>query len=123
MSPTSTTRWELQQCSDRVFRLKESLKYREQSQYYIAQIYFIQSKYEKVVKEGEELLSLYPDSKNNSEMYRIVGDSYYHLGDQEKAIRMLSKYVSSTENPLRSDLYILGVCYFNKGITAIRSTP
>lgn len=28
---------------------------------------------------------------------------------------MLSKYVSSTENPLRSDLYILGVCYFNKG--------
>ena len=96
-------------------RLKESPKYREQSQYYIAQIYFIQSKYEKVVKEGEELLSLYPDSKNNSEMYRIVGDSYYHLGDQEKAIRMLSKYVSSTENPLRSDLYILGVCYFNKG--------
>ena len=96
-------------------RLKESPKYREQSQYYIAQIYFIQSKYEKVVKEGEELLSLYPGSKNNSEMFRIVGDSYYHLGDQGKAIQMLSKYVSSTENPLRSDLYILGVCYFNKG--------
>ena len=73
-------------------RLKESPKYREQSQYYIAQIYFIQSKYEKVVKEGEELLSLYPDSKNNSEMYRIVGDSYYHLGDQEKAIRMLNMF-------------------------------
>lgn len=96
-------------------RLKESPKFREQSQYYITQIYFIQSKYENVVKEGEELLSLYPDSKNNSEMYRIIGDSYYHLGNQDKAVRMLDKYVSSTDNPLRSDLYILGVCYYNKG--------
>ena len=28
---------------------------------------------------------------------------------------MLSKYVSSTDSPLRGDLYILGVCYYNKG--------
>lgn len=96
-------------------RLKDNPEFREQSQYYITQIYFIQNKYEKVVKEGEELLSLYPNSENNSEMYRIVGDAYYHLGDQDKALQLLSKYVSTTENPLRSDLYILGVCYYNKG--------
>lgn len=96
-------------------RLKENPTYREQSLYYIAQIYFIQSKYEKVINEGEELLSSYPNSKNNSEVYRILGNSYYHLGDQNKAISMLSQYVSSTDNPLRGDLYILGVCYYNKG--------
>lgn len=96
-------------------RLKDSPEFSEQSQYYMTQIYFIQNKYEKVVKEGEALLARYPESTNNGEIYRIVGDSYYHLGDQEKAIQMLSKYVSLTENPLRSDLYILGVCYFNKG--------
>lgn len=95
-------------------RLKELPAYREQSLYYIAQIYFIQNKYEKVISEGEELLASYPDSKNNSEVYRIVGNSYYHEGNQEKAISMLSKYVSSTDTPLRGDLYILGVCYFNK---------
>ncbi len=67
------------------------------------------------MSEGEELLSSYPNSKNNSEVYRILGNSYYHLGNQDKAINMLSKYVSSTDSPLRGDLYILGVCYFNKG--------
>lgn len=96
-------------------RLKEIPVYREQSLYYITQIYFIQNKYEKVVSEGEELLSAYPDSKNNAEMYRLVGNSYYHLGDSEKAVKLLSKYVSSTDTPLRGDLYILGVCYYNKG--------
>lgn len=96
-------------------RLRDSATYREQSLYFIAQIYFIQNKYDKVVSEGEELLSTYPDSKNNSEVYRILGNSYYHLNDPEKAIGMLSKYVSSTETPLRGDLYILGICYYNKG--------
>ena len=96
-------------------RLKNSPEFSEQSLYYIAQIYFIQNKFEKVIKEGESLLDRYPNSSNNGEIYRIVGDSYYHLGDQDKAIQMLSKYVSLTETPLRSDLYLLGVCYFNKG--------
>ncbi len=96
-------------------RLKESPDYSEQSQYYITQIYFIQNKYEKVVSEGNELLSSYPDSKNNSEVYRIVGNSYYHMGEKSKAINMLSKYVSSTDSPLRGDLYILGVCHYDKG--------
>ena len=45
----------------------------------------------------------------------MLGNSYYHLGNQGKAIEMLSKYVSSTDNPLRGDLYILGVCYYDKG--------
>ena len=96
-------------------RLKEMPDYREQSLYYITQIYFIQNKYDKVISEGEELLSSYPNSKNNSELYRVLGNSYYHLGNQDKAINMLSKYVSSTDSPLRGDLYILGVCYYNKG--------
>lgn len=96
-------------------RLKESASYKEQSLYYITQIYFIQNKYERVVSEGEELLAAYPKSQNNSEVYRILGNSYYHLGNQEKAIDRLSKYVSSVDTPLRGDLYILGVCYFNKG--------
>jgi len=95
-------------------RLKASPSFKEQSLYYIAQIYFIQNKYDKVVSEGEELLSSYPNSPNNTEAYRILGNSYYHLGESDKAIDRLSKYVASTNTPLRGDLYILGVCYFNK---------
>jgi TolA-binding protein len=96
-------------------RLKENPEFKEQSLYYIAQIYFIQNKFEKVTSEGESLLSTYPGSKNNTEIYRILGNSYYQLGDENKAISRLSKYYTMTEHPLRSDLYILGVCYYNKG--------
>ena len=96
-------------------RLKDLPDYKERSLYYITQIYFIQNKYEKVISEGKELLASYPDSENNSEVYRIMGNAYYHLGNEDQAINMLSKYVSSTDSPLRGDLYILGVCYFIKG--------
>lgn len=95
--------------------LKDLPDYKERSLYYITQIYFIQNKYEKVISEGKDLLASYPDSENNSEVYRIMGNAYYHLGNEEQAIYMLSKYVSSTNEPLRGDLYILGVCYYNKG--------
>lgn len=96
-------------------RLKEHPDFKEQSLYYITQIYFIQGKYEKVIAEGNELLSAYPDSENNSEVYRMMGNSYYHKGDEANALKMLSKYVSSTDSPLRGDSYILGVCYYNQG--------
>jgi len=95
-------------------RLKEFAAYREQSLYFITQIYFIQNKYERVISDGEELLASYPNSKNNTEIYRILGNSYYNQGDEVKAIDRLSKYVNATDSPLRGDLYILGVCYFNQ---------
>lgn len=95
-------------------RLKEVPAYREQSQYFIAQIYFVQGKYDRSIREGEELLTNYPNSENNTELYRITGNSYYRLKNEDKAITQLNKYVASTDNPLRGDLYILGVCYYNK---------
>jgi len=95
-------------------RLKDKPEYALQSSYYIAQIYFIQRKYEKTIAEGEVLLQNYPHSENNTEVHRILGNSYYHMGNPDKAALNLSKYVSDAEEPLRSDLYILGVCYYNK---------
>ena len=96
-------------------RLKESPLYRERSLYYLTQIYFIQNKYEKAAAEGEALLKAYPQSEDNTEIYRILGNSYYHLGDQERAVQMLSRYVAQTADPLRGDLYLLGVCYYDCG--------
>lgn len=96
-------------------RLKENPEYRERALYYMAQIYFMQDKFDKVISAGEALLKAYPGSENNAEIYRITGNSHYHLGNREQAIEMLSKYVSLAGHPLRGDLYILGVCYFDKG--------
>ncbi|MDR2118737.1 MAG: tetratricopeptide repeat protein [Tannerellaceae bacterium] len=94
-------------------RLKNIAAYRESAQYFTAQIYFIQGKYDRVVSEGEDLLSRYPDSPNNSEVYRITGNSYYHLNNRDKAIAYLSEYTRLAENARRNDLYILGISHYN----------
>lgn len=96
-------------------RLKENSTYKEQSLYYITQIYFIQNKYSKVIDEGKQLLAAYPNSANNGEVYRMMGNSAYHLGDEAQAIKWLDQYMATTEKPLRGDRYILGVCSYNKG--------
>ena len=96
-------------------RLKENPTYKEQSLYYITQIYFIQNKYSKVIDEGKQLLATYPNSANNGEVYRMMGNSAYHMGDEAQAIKWLDQYMATTEKPLRGDRYILGVCSYNKG--------
>ncbi len=95
-------------------KLRNHPEFQAQSLYYITQIYFLQNKYERAMAEGEKLLARYPENDNNEEIYRIIGNAAYHLGDEAKAISMLSKYVSMTDQPLRNDLYLLGVAFFNK---------
>ena len=45
----------------------------------------------------------------------MMGNSAYHVGNEAQAIEWLSQYMATTDSPLRGDLYLLGVCYFNKG--------
>lgn len=94
--------------------LKDKPEYREQSAYYTTQILFIQNKYKQAIETGEALLAAYPNSTNNTELYRLVGNAYYHTGNQTKALKMLSRYVDEAAHPLRGDLYLLGVCQFNQ---------
>ncbi|MDR1675200.1 MAG: tetratricopeptide repeat protein [Tannerella sp.] len=94
--------------------LKNRPLYREQSLYYITQIQFLQNQYGKAIAGGEELLDTYPNSSNNTEIYRILGNAYYHQGDQDRALALLSQYAESAGAPMRGDLYLLGVCHYNK---------
>ena len=94
-------------------RLRNVPQYSEQANYYIAQINFSEEKYNETVRLTERLLRRYPDSENNTELYRIAGNSYYQLGNQDKAVAMLNQYVSSVENPSRGELYMLGVSEYN----------
>ncbi|MDR1116010.1 MAG: tetratricopeptide repeat protein [Tannerella sp.] len=96
-------------------RLRKNPEYGEQANYYIAQISYIKDDYDEVVKLTERLLRTYPDSDNNTELYRIAGNSYYQLGNQAKAVSMLRQYVSLTDSPSRDELYILGICEYNRG--------
>ena len=96
-------------------RLRRQNEYSEQANYYIAQIHYIEDRHNEVVRLTERLLRTYPNSDNNTELYRIAGNSYYQLGNRNKAISMLRKYVSSVEEPTRGELYLLGVSEYNEG--------
>jgi TolA-binding protein len=95
--------------------LKKNPEYREQANYYIAQINYIEDNHDEVVKLTERLLRMYPDSDNNTELYRIAGNSYYQLGNQRRAIAMLKRYVALTDVPARGERYLLGICEYNQG--------
>lgn len=94
-------------------RLRRDPKYGEQANYYIAQINYIEDNHDEVVKLAVRLLRNYPESENNTELYRIAGNSYYQLGNSDHAIRMLRQYVASVETPARGELYLLGVSEYN----------
>jgi len=96
-------------------RLKNTPEYREKSNYYIAQINYLKDNYDEVAKLTERLLRTYPDSENNTELYRIAGNSYYQLGIQDKAVTMLKKYIAATDQPTRAELYLLGICEYDLG--------
>ena len=84
--------------------------------YYIAQIEFMQGKYSEVVKNGRSLLAKLPVKELIPEMNRIIGESYYHLGEEESAYIFLSNYFADkTITHNHSACYIMGVIEYNKG--------
>ena len=93
-------------------KVKGLKKYSEEVPFYIAQIHFIQKKYGEVAAEGKKLLKQFPDHAEKEELYRIVGSSSYHLEDYDSAIKYLSAYKQANENPLRNDMYLLGMAYY-----------
>ncbi len=79
--------------------------------HYLIRIYFSQQKYEQVIDLVSELN---PDTndKKAQEIFRLVGESYYHLGDYEEALPWLKKF---TTKPDRTSWYRLGYSYYQTG--------
>ncbi len=75
--------------------------------YYIAHIYFIQSKHKELIEYIEDKIDvLVPERK--TEMYRMLGESYYQLEDYNNAIhylKMVKKYNREERYHLAYALY------------------
>ncbi|MDD2962195.1 MAG: tetratricopeptide repeat protein [Muribaculaceae bacterium] len=90
----------------------------ENAEYYITQIYFKRADYSKVTSRGGELLQKEVSKEFAPELNRIVGESYYNLGDDAKAESYLTKYFELCDeltSPMRSASYIMGIIYQRKG--------
>ncbi len=76
--------------------------------YYITQIYFIQGKYSEVVQQAPQLLNDSSNVQKESEINRMIGESYFQLKDYRNAADFLQKsYVNSPASN-----YALGYSYY-----------
>lgn len=102
--------------------LQDDAKYKALVPYYIAEIYAIKKNYDKAEIVAQNYLSAYPQNEHTAEMYRILGDAYYHLKDYHKAVTAFSNYTEQESKPRRDALYMLGLSYFQTDVYSKAAT-
>ncbi len=81
---------------------------------YVSHIYYKQEKYNEVVNYTTTVINQV-EEEHKAELSKIVGDSYFHIGQYEKAIPYLETYFLTTKLTTREENYVLGYCYHNTG--------
>lgn len=92
-------------------RLKEHPEYKEQVAFYTAQSTFFRGNLSEAIQLAETFVRTYPQSEHTTEMYRVLGNSYYRQGQPSRAISYYENYLHKTDSPLRGDAYFLGLSY------------
>ena len=98
--------------------LQDDSKYKTLVPYYIAEIYTQLKNYDKAQIVAQNYLSAYPNNEHAAEMYRILGDAYYHFRNYQAAIKAFENYLDRDASPRRDALYMLGLSYFQTGLYA-----
>lgn len=80
--------------------------------YYITQIYFIQGKYNDVVKNAPALLQDTSNVQKEGEINRMIGESYFNLKDFGNALTYFKKAEKTGSNMNSHGSYELGYCYY-----------
>jgi TolA-binding protein len=94
-------------------RLKNRPEYKETVTFFLIQSAFLQGDLNETIAEGQDYLSSYPNSENSTEVYRLLGNSYYRLGNTSGAIRNYERYLQGTTSaPFRDDMYQLAEAYY-----------
>lgn len=100
-------------------RLENAPEYNKTVPYYIAQIQFAQGAYDEAAVRAEVLLAEHPDSPNNGELHRLLGEIAYQKQDYAAAVDHLQQYLQAAkaqkEEPLRNDLFMLGSAEYALG--------
>lgn len=79
--------------------------------YYITQIYFIQGKFDKVVKEAPKLLNDTAYIQKAGDINRMIGESYFNMKDYANALTYLKKTELGFGMNAQGN-YVLGYCYY-----------
>lgn len=96
-------------------RLKDHPQYREEVAFYTAQAAFFDGRFDEAIQRSESFVNRYPQSDHLTELYRVLGNSFYRQGQASRAIPYYENYISNIGRPLRGDAYFLGLSYFEAG--------
>ena len=102
-------------------RIPEGTELGYQSQYYLTQIEYHKQHYNDVINQGKALLEQHGNDYFDAELNRLVGESYYHLGNERDARIYLRRYLDNPEGePYRTAAYTMGVLdYRDKNYDAV----
>ncbi|MEN9917986.1 MAG: hypothetical protein RL662_422 [Bacteroidota bacterium] len=108
-------------------RLKNNPEYSEQSLFFITQGMFLKKDLSGAVNTGKNYLNKYPTNSNSAEIHRILGNSYYRMGNTQQSISSYEQYMALERKPFREDMFQLGTSYSqlgntNKAIQALQHT-
>lgn len=78
---------------------------------YVSHIYYKQERYSDVINYTVPLIEEVEEEHKN-ELSKIIGDSYFHIREYEKAIPYLESYHQASGPKTREDNYVLGYCYY-----------
>ncbi|MDA3866006.1 MAG: tetratricopeptide repeat protein [Salinivirgaceae bacterium] len=82
--------------------------------YYMAHIYFLQHKFEKVIDYIPGIIEKVTP-KRKAEMQRMLGNAWFRVKNYDSTLVYLEKYKAATTNFQRYDLYQLAYAYYQKG--------
>lgn len=94
-------------------KLEDDEKFGKLVPYYIAQIYYLQGKYDEVTKYASKI-SGDGGVLGDKDINLLIGDAYYRTGRFNEAVPYLEKYNRAT-NTSREDDYRLGYAYYKSG--------
>jgi len=89
-------------------------KYSEKMSYFQADMNFKQGNFQKAIDVGVPQLPK-SDANEKSELSKIIGESYFNLGQYDKAIPYLKAYRGNKGKWNNTDFYQLGYAYYKQG--------
>ncbi len=103
-----------QQAINGFLELSLNSPYAEPAAYHALQIYDRVGDHKKACEYGKSLIARWPNSKYNSEAYRILGEAAYNTENYDEAIDYLKKYERNGQKVQRADMYMLGMAYYKR---------
>lgn len=99
---------------DGFLELSLNSPYAEPAAYHALQIYDRVGDTDKACEYGKTLISRWPNSKYNSEAYRILGESAYANENYSEAVDYLKKYERNSKKVQCADMYMLGMAQYKQ---------